>query len=430
MTTHRADPYARLGPRPTPVADYTSEHTYQSTRLPVDLATTLIPDAYTTQEFFDLERERVFASSWVAVACTSDVDRPGRVVVVDVAGRSVIVTRNREGALRAFHNVCRHRATKLLTDGQERLKRIRCPYHSWTYDLDGRCLGTPLFEGSDIPPDQRGAFDMSDVQGFDRADYGLLPVRADSWGFLVFVNLDPNASPLSRQLGDLPERFSAYHLDEWRAVRRTEYGVEANYKLVGENFMEYYHLPWVHPELIQVSKLADHYRWQGAGMYTGMCTTPVSRNSNAGGWEGLPPMGSLGAEDANSGRFVWLFPSTAITVLPNHAFVLFSRPDGPARTVEEAVLLVPPGTGDGPGTEAGLDQLAGFWDLVNRQDLEIVARVQAGLANPAYRGGRMCYRFEEPLHRFQNMVIDRMLGLDRVPAGDDVAMTPMLAADP
>jgi len=145
MTTHHADPYARLGPRPTPVADYTSERTYESTRLPVDRATTLIPDAYTTREFFDLERERVFASSWVAVACTSDVDRPGRVVVVDVAGRSVIVTRNREGALRAFHNVCRHRATKLLTDGQERLKRIRCPYHSWTYDLDGRCLGTPLF---------------------------------------------------------------------------------------------------------------------------------------------------------------------------------------------------------------------------------------------------------------------------------------------
>ncbi len=430
MDSIASDPYTRLNPRPTPVADYTSEGTYRSTRLPVDQASTLIPDAYTAQEFFKLEQELVFATSWVAVGCTSEVDEPGRVIVADVAGRSVIVTRNRDGELRAFHNVCRHRATKLLSPGQVRLRRIRCPYHSWTYDLDGRCLGTPLFEGSDIPADQQGAFDMSDVKGFDRADYGLLPVRVDSWGFLVFVNLDPEAAPLIGQLGDLPERFAApYRLAEWRVVRRREYRVEANYKLVGENFMEYYHLPWVHPELIQVSRLADHYRWQGPGMYTGMCTTPVSRNSEAGGWDGLPPLVGLAAEDASSGRFVWLFPSTAMTVLPNHAFVLFARPDGPGRTVEEAVLLVPPDTDVGPDAEARLDQLEGFWDLVNRQDLEIVTRVQAGLSNPAYRGGRMCYRFEEPLHRFQNMVIDRMVGLDRVPDGDDVPMTPMFASD-
>jgi choline monooxygenase len=181
----------------------------------------------------------------------------------------------------------------------------------------------------------------------------------------------------------------------------------------------------VHPELSRVSKFADHYRWQGPGMYTGMCTTPVSRNSDAGGWDGLRPLSSLGGPDADSGRFVWLFPSTALSVLPNHAFVLLNRPVSANRTIETAVLLAHPESLDDPRAEAGLDQLEKFWDLVNRQDLEIVERVQQGIEDPAYRGGRLCFRFEEPLHRFQNMVIDRMVGIDRVPGGDDSGTTRM-----
>ena len=411
--------------RPLPAAAFTDEATYRETRLPVDRAATLIPDAYTSHEFFALERERVFATSWVAVGTTDQVAEPGQLILAEVAGRSIFVTRNRHGELRGFHNVCRHRATKLL-DGVcsvGRTRKIRCPYHSWTYDLDGNCMGTPLFEGSDIPPEQQGVFDMSSVRGFDKADYGLFPVRVDVWGFLVFVSLDPQAGSLAGQLGDLPDRLSGYRLEAWHAQRRRRYEVAANYKLIGENFMEYYHLPWVHPELIKVSRLADHYRWQGPGMYTGMCTTPISGNGAAGGWQGLAPAPGLSEDDATAGRFVWLFPNTALVVLPNHAFVLFTHPQGPEHTVEEAVILTHP---DADAAEE-LDQLESFWDLINRQDLEIVERVQAGIANPAYTGGRMCYRFEEPLHRFQNMIIDRMVGIDRVPQGDTDTMTPMFA---
>jgi choline monooxygenase len=242
----------------------------------VDLAGTLIPDAYTSAAFFGLERERVFASSWVAIGTADQVEQTGQVILAEVAGRPIFVTRSRDGQLRGFHNVCRHRATKLLEGvcSVGRNRKIRCPYHGWTYDLDGNCLGTPLFEGSDVPPGQQGVFDMSTVKGFDKADYGLFPVRVEAWGFLVFVNLDPQAVPLAGQLGDLPDRLASHRLEQWRAQRRRRYEVAANYKLIGENFMEYYHLPWVHPELIKVSRLADHYRWQGRGTYTGMCTTP------------------------------------------------------------------------------------------------------------------------------------------------------------
>jgi choline monooxygenase len=413
--------------RPISPENYTLEETYTPTRAPVDLAVTLLPDAYTSQEFFDIERKQVFAESWIAVGATSQVEKPGQTLVAEVAGRSVVVTRNKEGELRAFHNVCRHRAAKLLDEGSHNLRsnRIRCPYHSWTYDLDGKCLGTPLFEGSDIPEDMQAVFDTESVKGFDKADYGLLTVNVDSWGFLVFVNLDPNAAPLVDQLGDLPERFSGYRLDEWKVMRTKDYEVEANYKLIGENFMEYYHLPWVHPELVKVSKMEDHYRWQGPGMYTGMCTTPVSQNTEDGGWDGLPPIDALDENDAQSGRFVWLFPNTAVVVLPNHAFVIIGHPKGPNFTVEETILLAHPESEDTPGSEEALDQLAHFWDLVNLQDIEIVGRVQEGLSNPAYRGGRMCYRFEEPLHRFQNMVIDKMVGVERTPPGDEEEMSQM-----
>ncbi len=426
MTTLDRGP--ALPARPVDPSRFTDEDLYRHSRLPVDLASTLIPDAYASPAFFALEQEKVFTSSWVAVGVVADVDRPGRCVVVEVAGRSIIVTRNRHGVLRGFHNLCRHRATRLLdADAREvgRRHHIRCPYHSWTYDTDGACLGTPLFEGSDVPAGQEPIFDTSVAKGFDRADYGLHEVAVDTWGLFLFVNLSPDPVPLLTALGDLPRRFAGYGLESWIPRRRSTYDVAANYKLVGENFMEYYHLPWVHPELNKVSRFSDHYRWQGPGMYTGMCTTPVSRNTDAGGWDGLPPLSTLGAQDADAGRFVWLFPSTALVVLPNHAFVLFNQPVAANRTVETAVLLSHPEAVDDPAAEGGVEQLMKFWDLVNRQDLEIVERVQDGLENPAYRGGRMCFRFEEPLHRFQNMIIDKMVGLDRVPGGDDDTMTRM-----
>jgi choline monooxygenase len=428
MTTTRTDPNSTLPARPVDPARFTDEEIYRRTRLPVELASTLLPDAYCSPEFFALEQDRVFASSWVAVGCVSDVDGPGRCLVVEVAGRSIIVTRNRHGELRGFHNVCRHRATRLLdADAREvgRRQHIRCPYHSWVYDTDGACLGTPLFEGSDVPAGQEPIFDTSVATGFDRADYGLLPVTVEAWGFFLFLNLSPDPEPLSVALGDLPQRFADHRLSEWLPQRRRTYDVRANYKLIGENFMEYYHLPWVHPELTKVSRFSDHYRWQGAGLYTGMCTTPVSRNTDAGGWDGLRPLSSLGPQDADAGRFVWLFPGTALVVLPNHAFVLFTRPVAADRTVETAVLLSHPECLDDPGAEEGIEALEKFWDLVNRQDLEIVERVQDGIANPAYRGGRMCFRFEEPLHRFQNMIVDKMVGIERVPGGDEETMTRM-----
>ncbi len=161
--------------RPVSASEFTREETYRATRLPVDRASTLIPDAYTSPEFHALERERIFGSSWVPVCVTDEVAEPGSFVVVDVGGRSLIVCRNRSGELRAHHNFCRHRGTKLCETSPGRVERFfQCPYHAWAYDLDGVLLGTPLFTPeAGIPADQEDAFDMSGVRGVRQG--GLRP---------------------------------------------------------------------------------------------------------------------------------------------------------------------------------------------------------------------------------------------------------------
>ena len=430
-TGRATTPYAELYPKSFTAEDYFNEETYRFTRAPVEAALTLIPEAYTSSDFFRLEQERVFKNSWVPVGCTSQVAEPGDALVVTVAEQSIAITRNKTGELRAFYNVCRHRGAVMLDTGCSKLKgkRIRCPYHSWAYDLNGDCIGTPLFEGSDIPEDQQGIFEMGGVEQFDRADYSLFPVHVQSWGCLVFVHLGQEPEPLEKQLGDLPERFANYRLDEWVIVREKKFVFNANYKLVGENFMEYYHLPWIHPELITVSRMEDHYRWQGPGLYTGMTTWPISNNSDSGSWLGLPPLEGLGGTNKESARFIWLFPNIAINVMPNHIFSMICNPDGPGRTVEQTYILCHPDSLKAPGAQDEIDQLAEWWTLVNNQDIDIVGRVHAGLSMQPYRGGRMCYHFEEPLHRYQNILIDKMVGIDRVPEGDAEERVPMFRAE-
>src|SRR5262245_25654868 len=182
---------------------YSLEETYRDTRLPVDRAVTLDPDAYRSAEFDAVERQMVFARSWVCIGYTSQLERPGDVLVATVAGQPIIATRDRSRTIRAFYNVCRHRGSMLVSENSHH-EVIRCPYHSWGYGLDGRLLGAPYFKGLDVSEAESAAFDMGESQGFCKEDYGLFAIRVEAWGCFVFVNLDPDARPLSEWLGDLP----------------------------------------------------------------------------------------------------------------------------------------------------------------------------------------------------------------------------------
>ena len=397
-------------PSTLPARDWTSEDAWIGTRRPILEAHALPADAYTSEDFFSLERDRIFGTSWVLVGIADELDPVGQVLVRDLGGRSVLITRNAAGDLRGFANSCRHRGTQLLEADCTVDSTIRCPYHRWGYDRDGALVATPQFADAGI-------------DGFDPAEYGLHAVRVEQWGCLLFATLDPEAPSVDDWFGDLGERLTGYRLDAWRSHRTQSIDIRANWKLLTENFQEYYHLRWVHPELAKVSRVEDHYRYQGPGMYCGQTTTPISSDER-GDWTTMRPAEGLDASDMVSGRFLALFPNAMLSILPNHAFVIRLEALAPGLTREHCTWLLPPGSEDVPDEDFAVAH--DFWIDVNNEDIDVVQRGQVGLSSGSYTPGRLSPRYEEPLHRFHNMLADRMIGISRIPDGDPGDDAPLL----
>ncbi len=363
-----------------------------------------------------MESEKVYSKSWVCVGYADQVKNTGDTFLCNVAGQDIFVIRDRKKNLRAFYNVCRHRGSQLIQkDGNYDV--LRCPYHSWIYDSCGELLTTPLFKGHDVEEVESAYYTEHSEKLFCKQDYPLLNLKVDSWGCFIFVNLDQNACTLKEWLGDLPDRFARYPLEDLILKKRASFEVKANWKLIAENFMEYYHLPTIHPELVKVSKVNLHYRYQGSGMYMGFCTSPLSSDPESP-FDKLAAMPGLNLQEAVSAMWIHIFPNISLFLLPNHLFTLLLSPRGVADTVEYTDLLVHPSASLDPQHESYLNEIFQYWDRVNRQDFGAVERVQIGISNKAYLGGRMCERFEEPIHRFQNMVADLMVGKHRIPPGD------------
>ncbi len=399
--------------------DYTCKSRYEKTRLPVEEATTLLPDSYYSEQFYKTESQSVFGHTWTCVGYTCQVDEPGKMLTTKVGGQPIVITKDKQNILRGFYNVCRHRASILVTQ-DTKVERFRCPYHSWTYDLTGKLLSCPLFAMAGSCKSW-GSEDGSGAKTFRKEDYSLLPVKVDSWGCFIFANLNPNAEPLSEYLGDLPEIYKNFPLHELVLVRRKKYEIKSNWKLIAENFLEYYHLPWVHPELCEVSAIDMHKRNQGSGMYMSFYASPLLKNDSAIDVSHFPPMPSLNEQEKNSGYFPYIFPNLALFLFPHHLFVLLMNPESSTHTAEYGDLLVHPNILNTHGAETKIDAMFQFYDMVNEQDILAVERVQQGIQVRAYPGGRMSYRFEEPVHRFQNMVIDYMTNEKRIYLGDDIS---------
>eukprot|EP01098_Paradermamoeba_levis_P010197 TRINITY_DN428_c0_g1_i1.p1 TRINITY_DN428_c0_g1~~TRINITY_DN428_c0_g1_i1.p1 ORF type:complete len:447 (-),score=100.10 TRINITY_DN428_c0_g1_i1:136-1476(-) len=401
--------------------DYTKENLYIETRKEISEATTLLPASYRSLSFYEVEKKNIWSKSWVCVGFTHQVKNPGDTFLCTVADQSLFVTRTKAGNLRAFYNVCRHRGSQIvLKDG--RYEVFRCPYHSWGYSPDGKLLGTPLFTPKDDPFLQKQTEALCIApKNFDKKDYGLFPVHVDTWGGMIMVNLDKNPMPLKEFLGDLPQRYANYPLDELEVARVKVYRMKCNWKLVAENFMEYYHLPWVHPELCTVSGVDEHKRYQGPGMYTGFCTSPLSDGGTPLDAPYFPPMSEkLTPVEKKSSYFITLFPNISWFLFPHHLATLLVFPKGPLETEELLTIAVHPSLyKKDPDAEKKLDKMLEFYDMVNVQDVEAIERVMSGVGCTPYKGGRMTYRFEEPIHRFQNMIIDYVTGKPRVPPGDN-----------
>jgi len=356
---------------------------------------TLTGADYTSRAVYDEERERLFYRGWVCIGRADEVRAAGEYVVKDVAGESVFVVRNRDGALRAFYNVCAHRGTKLLDDepGCGSLGRaLKCPYHAWSYDLDGELLATP---------------NVHEDEQFERADYRLTRVAVDEHGGFLFVSLAESPRPLVEHLGDSNETildFDRYRLSELRLARRITYDVAANWKIVVENYNECLHCPQIHPELVQVIPL---YRkgevWDGETRDGGNQMVEGATSFTATGTSDLPKFPDLRPEDYGMYYGAFQFPNLMVNMHPDSVMAYLVYPKGPDRTTilsefyfrEEALAL--PVFDSSPTVE--------LWDLISRQDWAVCERAQLGVSSRSYRSGvyprkdRLLFDFNERWRR-------------------------------
>lgn len=427
-TTPRYGGVATIENRSRYLSSWTDEATYAKTRKPIDEATTLPGTVYHDETFAKLEQDRIWKSSWVAVAELSELANPGDVVPVKVADQNIILA-NDKGTIRAFQNVCRHRGAQLVGEKCTKRKTILCPYHRWGYALDGRLMGTPAWDademGKAIPEKIREKFKTNHVKDFNKKEMGLFPVRSETELGMVFVNLDEQAPPLEDWLGDILVTLKDYpfqNLDILGSGHDKTYPIKANWKVLIENFLEYYHLPAVHPALCMVSGVDEHDREQGKGMYMCFKTNPLTKGGTALDPGRMPFTPGIGEANQETAYHVCIFPNVFFSVYPDNIFRVIMQPGAtPGQTIEKATLLTNVDAIAAPDAEALLHKTWLFHDNVNTEDINICEKVQTGTSASSYQGGRFSFRFEETLHRFQNMVIDKMVAGEnkyRIPKGD------------
>jgi phenylpropionate dioxygenase-like ring-hydroxylating dioxygenase large terminal subunit len=336
-----------------------------------DRAATLPFRWYSDEETLRHERSRIFGRSWQYGGRADQVAEPGSFLATDAGGVPILVTRDRSGELRAFINVCRHRGA-VLTEGCGNRQTIQCHYHAWTYDLDGSLRTAP----------------RSDREaGFDNADWSLLPASVGIWGPFLFVNPDPASVPLEEQLGELPEILGR-DIDlaglVWHS--RVEFGANANWKIVVENFLECYHCATAHPAFSEeVDVHPDRYLLQAHSTFSAQFATAKRTGER--------------------GQFHLLYPNTGINVFPGPPNLSIGpiAPNGPQRTERYLDYFFAPDV-----DPAWREEFFAFDDQVGKEDTILVESVHRGMASGAVDRGRLLLGSEPLLAAFQAWVEDRL----------------------
>jgi choline monooxygenase len=369
---------------------------YAATRRPLLEAETLPPWCYTSETFYRREVDRIFRKVWNFVGHVSQVANPGDYFALTFAGVPVIILRDLSGTLRAFANTCRHRGSALL-EGSGNCRAIVCPYHSWTYALDGTLRAAP---------------EMQQTLDFDPVDTGLIPLRLDTWGGFLFLCFDAEARELSHYLGDLPDRVAAYGLQDMACARRKEFMIECNWKLFVENAKESYHIATVHRNTINKyasARSSGYWVEEASGEY--VCTFAQHDGSMAllQGDPGFPANERLvELREAGGTRAPLIYPSTYLACTIDCAWYLELHPLGPHRTRLIHGALFPKDRLARDDFAAKAANYYKRWDITIEEDIVASDRQQLGMAGPFVRPGRFSHR--EPLvHQIDNWVLDKVL---------------------
>lgn len=355
------------------------------------LVKTLPGAAYSDPEIFRREQERIFEQMWFCAVRSSELAKAGDFKTVEIGRESLIISRNRKGEARAFLNVCRHRGAKICTEeGGEGQRSFQCPYHAWTYDLDGKLIAAP---------------NLTKMPDVGREEYGLRQAHVREWLGYVWVSLAPEApsfedtvmgAVLSR-LGDI-ESIEHYSVETLEVGRRIRYDVKANWKLIVENFMECYHCATIHPELTEVlPEFADGYAAQYFVGHGALFGEDV-QGFTVDGSEGLDKI--PGVTDDQDRRYyaVTIRPNVFVNLVPDH--VIFHRmfPVAPDRTIVECDWLYLP---EVVASDKDLSKSVELFDRVNRQDFDACERCQAATNSRAYAEGGVLVPSEHHIAEFQ-----------------------------
>ena len=341
---------------------------------PLERSDTIPSSWYTEPAFAKADREWIFARTWQGIAHAAQVARAGDHAVGNIAGEPVIAVRGKDMVLRAFYNVCRHRGGPLaLVDGCA--NALQCKYHGWTYLLDGTLRGVPAMDRTEL---------------FDKRDFGLVPIAVAEWEGLVFVNLDRNAPPLGQYVDGIAERIAPIDLGALRFARRVEYEVRCNWKVYVDNYLEGYHVPYVHPEL---AKLYDYQRYvTTVHPWYSLQHSPLTGDN-------------LYSRDGGGEAFYYcVFPNFMLNILPGRLQTNLVLPEGPDRC--RVIFQYFYDEVSSAGAASRIDEDLAYSDAVQQEDIEICERVQQGLSSRAYDRGRFSVKYEAGVHHFQQLVKD------------------------
>lgn len=336
-------------------------------------AMTLARRYYTDQDVYDSETESVFFKRWIYAGRVNSLETPGSYFLREIESESIIVLKDGEGGVRAHHNVCRHRGTRLLSEPEGQLsKSIQCLYHAWTYALDGKLLGAPF---------------MDEVESFCREDYPLKSVAVETWEGCIFINLSDDPEPFEQAFAGLMNRFGSWTMPELRTAHTITYDVPANWKLLIQNYSECYHCPGLHPALNELTPFRNAENEMEEGPVLG---GPMRMSIDGGsmtmtGQTCAAPLGDLSGEALNRVQYFTVYPNMLLSLFPD--YVLIHRIDRLATDRSRVVcdwLFHPDAMAQPDFDPSGAVE---FWNMTNKQDWAVSALSQQGISSRAYTPG-------------------------------------------
>ena len=357
--------------------------------------------SYTDQQFWEIECNTVLANGWLFVGFVHEFLKSGDAVPISIAGKPILLVKNIKNQITAFHNVCSHRGYKILKKKCNIKNILRCPYHSWSYNLEGKLVATPHI----------GGMNKHESEDFDKSSSGLKEVRSYVWLDMIIVNISNNEVSFKEYIKPLNDRWSEFWSEkDQKLIKHSkdlgyfQLKAKCNWKFAIENYCESYHLPWVHPGLNTYSKISDHYHIQGLpNRFAGQGT--VVYNPRLKGKNKFPCFPNWPKNKINIAEYVALFPNVMLGIHKDHYYAYWLEPVNYELTIEHMeIYYVGNEAANSKKFKTLRKQNLKLWYRVQSEDVDIIEGMQEGRNSPAYNGGNFSPTMDNPTHHFHKWV--------------------------